>query len=176
MLNPIQWCYSRSWKVVHRETHPKKISNLHAIFHIIETQRANLMGVSSRCTVDPQMGSAAMKGKKQGCVNRSSLEHSMVITLVRSEFELEAIWLLFYGWTALLKWQKWKNDENRSKSPSILREIIFPENRLIADFFCSIPSNRIQMEVKKWLASYVSVFRSSHGQNLGRANNLICIL
>ena len=48
-------------------------------------------------TVDPQMGSAAMKGKKQGCVNRSSLEHSMVITLVRSEFELEAIWLLFYG-------------------------------------------------------------------------------
>ena len=86
------------------------------------------------------MGSAAMKVKKQGCVNRSSLEHSMVITLVRSEFELEAIWLLFYGWTALLKWQKWKNDENQSKSPSILREIIFPENRLIADFFCSIPS------------------------------------
>ena len=129
-----------------------------------------------RRTVDPQMGSAAMKGKKQGCVNRSSLEHSMVITLVHSEFELEAIWLLFYGWTALLKWQKWKNDENRSKSPSILRKIIFPENRLIADFFCSIPSNRIQMEVKKWLASYVSVFCSSHGQNLGRANNLICIL
>ena len=127
-------------------------------------------------TVDPQMGSAAMRVKKQSCVNRSNLEHSMVITLVRSEFELEAIWLLFYGWTALLKWQKWKNDENRSKSPSILRKIIFPENRLIADFFCSIPSNRIQMEVKKWLASYVSVFRSSHGQNLGRANNLICIL
>ena len=48
------------------------------------------------CTVDPQMGSAAMKVKKQGCVNRSSLEHSMVITLVGSEFELEAIWLLFY--------------------------------------------------------------------------------
>ena len=131
---------------------------------------------SVQCTVDPQMGSAAMKVKKQGCVNRSSLEHSMVITLVRSEFELEAIWLLFYGWTALLKWQKWKNDENRSKSPSILRKIIFPENRLIADFFCSIPSNRIQMEVKKWLASYVSVFCLSHGQNLGRANNLICIL
>ena len=49
------------------------------------------------CTVDPQMGSAAMKVKKQGCVNRSSLEHSMVIKLVRSEFESEAIWLLFYG-------------------------------------------------------------------------------
>ena len=47
-------------------------------------------------TVDPQMGSAAMKVKEQGCVNRSSLERSMVITLVRSEFKLEAIWLLFY--------------------------------------------------------------------------------
>ena len=128
------------------------------------------------CTQRWARGSAAMKGKKQGCVNRSSLKHSMVITLVRSEFELEAIWSLFYGWTALLKLQKWKNDENRSKSPSILREIIFPENRLMADFYCSIPSNRIQTEDKKWLAAYVSVFRSSHGQNRGRANNLICIL
>ena len=42
-------------------------------------------------------GSAPMKGKKQGCAIRSSLRHSMVITLVRSEFELEAIWSLFYG-------------------------------------------------------------------------------
>ena len=157
----------------------KQQGRIHGHKSLLESRKAKALptkGPTDQPTVDPQMGSAAMKVKKQGCVNRSSLEHSMVITLVRSEFELEAIWLLFYGWTALLKWQKWKNDENRSKSPSILREIIFPENRLIADFFCSIPSNRIQMEVKKWLASYVSVFCSSHGQNLGRANNLICIL
>ena len=78
--------------------------------------------------------------KMQGWVNRLSLKHSMVITLVHSESKLEAIWLLFNGWTALLKWEKWKNHQNWAKSPSIFREIVFSEKRLLTDFFFSIPS------------------------------------